>query len=96
MTQTHHRSHLMKSQLGKKLTNDDEERCFAPQVRVASRINRFMNRFTDEPLIAREVSIRRTEQQNLKTDQQKQMENRRIAAPQMRGTNPLLLPPTII
>ncbi len=41
-----------------------------------------MNRFTDEPLIAREVSIRRTEQQNLKTDQQKQMENRRIAAPQ--------------
>ena len=41
-----------------------------------------MNRFTDEPLIAREVSIRRTEQQNLKTDQQKQMEDRRIAAPQ--------------
>ena len=41
-----------------------------------------MNRYTDEPLIAREVSIRRTEQQNLKTDQQKQMENRRIAAPQ--------------
>jgi hypothetical protein len=41
-----------------------------------------MNRFTDEPLIAREVSIRRMEQQNLKTDQQKQMEDRRIAAPQ--------------
>ena len=41
-----------------------------------------MTRFTDEPLIAREVSIRRTEQQNLKTDQQKQMEDRRIAAPQ--------------
>tara|TARA_B110000196_G_C20550004_1_gene388381 strand:+ start:221 stop:481 length:261 start_codon:yes stop_codon:yes gene_type:complete len=41
-----------------------------------------MNRYTDEPLIAREVSIRRTEQQNLKTDQQKQMEDRRIAAPQ--------------
>ena len=41
-----------------------------------------MNRYTDEPLIAREVSIRRTEQQNLKTDQQKQMDNRRIAAPQ--------------
>ena len=41
-----------------------------------------MNRYTDEPLIAREVSIRRTEQQNLKTDQQKEMEDRRIAAPQ--------------
>ena len=41
-----------------------------------------MTRFTDEPLIAREVSIRRTEQQNLKINQQKEMENRRIAAPQ--------------
>ena len=41
-----------------------------------------MNRYTDEPLVSREVSIRRTEQQNLKTDQQKQMEDRRIAAPQ--------------
>ena len=41
-----------------------------------------MTRYTDEPLIAREVSIRRTEQQNLKTDQQKEMEDRRIAAPQ--------------
>jgi hypothetical protein len=41
-----------------------------------------MNRFTDEPLIAREVSIRRTEQENLKTQQQKDMDQRRIAAPQ--------------
>ena len=41
-----------------------------------------MTRFTDEPLIAREVSIRRTEQENLKTQQQKDMEQRRIAAPQ--------------
>ena len=41
-----------------------------------------MNRFTDEPLIAREVSIRRTEQENFKTQQQKDMEQRRIAAPQ--------------
>jgi len=41
-----------------------------------------MNRFTDEPLIAREVSIRRTEQENLKIQQQKDMELRRIAAPQ--------------
>lgn len=41
-----------------------------------------MTRFTDEPLIAREVSIRRTEQQNLKIKQQKEMENRRVSAPQ--------------
>ena len=41
-----------------------------------------MTQYADEPLVPREVSIRRTEQQNLKTDQQKQMENRRITAPQ--------------
>ena len=41
-----------------------------------------MNRFTDEPLIAREVSIRRTEQEKLKTQQQKDMKQRRIDAPQ--------------
>ena len=41
-----------------------------------------MNRYTDEPLIAREVSIRRTEQEKLKIHQRKEMENRRIAAPQ--------------
>jgi hypothetical protein len=41
-----------------------------------------MTRYTDEPLIAREVSIRRTEQEKLKIHQRKEMENRRIAAPQ--------------
>jgi hypothetical protein len=41
-----------------------------------------MTEYTDEPLVSRAVSMRRTERQNLKTDQQKQMENRRIAAPQ--------------
>ena len=40
-----------------------------------------MTRYTDEPLIAREVSIRRTEQENLKTQQKKEMENRLVAAP---------------
>ena len=40
-----------------------------------------MNRYTDEPLIAREVSIRRTEQEKLKITQQKKMNNRRITAP---------------
>ena len=40
-----------------------------------------MNRYTDEPLIAREVSIRRTEQDKLKITQQKKMNNRRITAP---------------
>ena len=41
-----------------------------------------MTQYQNEPLVARAVSMRRTEQQNLKTDQQKQMENRRIATPQ--------------
>jgi hypothetical protein len=40
-----------------------------------------MTRYTDEPLIAREVSIRRTEQEKLKITQQKKMNNRRITAP---------------
>jgi hypothetical protein len=41
-----------------------------------------MNKLIDEPLVSRSVSIRRTEQQNLKTKQQKQMESRLVAAPQ--------------
>ena len=41
-----------------------------------------MNRFTDEPLVSRQVSRRRTEEQNLKSQQQKDMEQRRIDAPQ--------------
>jgi len=41
-----------------------------------------MTEYTDEPLIARAVSMRRAEQQNLKINQQKEIENRRIAAPQ--------------
>ena len=40
-----------------------------------------MTEYADEPLVSRDVSIRRTEQQNLKTDQQKQMDNRRVDAP---------------
>ena len=41
-----------------------------------------MTEYADDPLVSRDVSIRRTEQQNLKTDQQKQMDTRRVAAPQ--------------
>ena len=41
-----------------------------------------MTEYADKPLVSRDVSIRRTEQQNLKTDQQKQMDNRRVSAPQ--------------
>ena len=41
-----------------------------------------MTEYADEPLVSREISIRRAEQQNLKTDQQKQMDNRRVSAPQ--------------
>jgi hypothetical protein len=41
-----------------------------------------MTEYTDEPLVSRDVSIRREQNRQLKTDQQKQMENRRIAAPQ--------------
>ena len=40
-----------------------------------------MTRFTDEPLVSREVQIRRTEQEKLKITQQKKMNNRRITAP---------------
>tara|TARA_R110000868_G_scaffold337594_1_gene598479 strand:+ start:56 stop:316 length:261 start_codon:yes stop_codon:yes gene_type:complete len=41
-----------------------------------------MTRYTDEPLVSRQVSRRRTEEQNLKIQQQKDMEQRRIDAPQ--------------
>jgi len=41
-----------------------------------------MTEYADEPLVSRAVSMRRTEQQNLKIDQQKQMDNRRVSAPQ--------------
>ena len=41
-----------------------------------------MTRYTDEPLVSRQVSRRRTEEQNLKIQQQKGMEQRRIDAPQ--------------
>ena len=41
-----------------------------------------MTEYTDEPLVSRDVSIRREQNRQLKTDQRKEMENRRIAAPQ--------------
>jgi len=41
-----------------------------------------MTQYADEPLVSRDVSMRRAEQQNLKIHQQKQMDNRRISAPQ--------------
>ena len=41
-----------------------------------------MTRYTDEPLVSRQVSRRRTEKQKLKSQQQKEMEQRRIDAPQ--------------
>ena len=41
-----------------------------------------MTQYADDPLVSRDVSIRREQNRQLKTDQQKQMENRRIAAPQ--------------
>ena len=41
-----------------------------------------MTQYTDEPLVSREISIRRAEQQKLKIHQQKEMDNRRVSAPQ--------------
>ena len=41
-----------------------------------------MTDYQDEPLVSRAVSMRRTEQQKLKINQQKEMDNRRVAAPQ--------------
>jgi hypothetical protein len=41
-----------------------------------------MTEYTDEPLVSRDVSIRREQNRQLKIHQQKEIENRRIAAPQ--------------
>ena len=41
-----------------------------------------MTQYADETLVPREVSIRREQNLKLKIDQQKEMENRRISAPQ--------------
>ena len=41
-----------------------------------------MTEYADDPLVSRDVSIRCTEQQNLKIQQRKDMDNRRVAAPQ--------------
>ena len=41
-----------------------------------------MTQYQDEPLISRQVSMRNAEQQKLKIDQQKKMDNRRVSAPQ--------------
>ena len=41
-----------------------------------------MTEYADEPLVSRDVSIRRTEQQKLKIHQQKEMDNRRVSTPQ--------------
>jgi hypothetical protein len=41
-----------------------------------------MTEYADEPLVSRDVSIRREQNRQLKINQQKEMENRRIAAPQ--------------
>jgi hypothetical protein len=41
-----------------------------------------MTQLTDEPLVSRQVSRRRTEEQNLKSQQQRDMEQRRINGPQ--------------
>ena len=41
-----------------------------------------MTDYQDEPLVSRAVSMRRTEREKLKINQQKEMENRRVAAPQ--------------
>ena len=41
-----------------------------------------MTQYADDPLVSRDVSIRREQNQQLKINQQKEMENRRVAAPQ--------------
>jgi hypothetical protein len=40
-----------------------------------------MTQYTDEPLVSHDVSMRRAEQDKLKPDQQKQIDNRRVDAP---------------
>ena len=41
-----------------------------------------MTQYADDPLVSRDVSIRREQNRQLKINQQKEMENRRVAAPQ--------------
>ena len=41
-----------------------------------------MTHYRDEPLVSRDVSIRREQNRQLKINQQKEMDNRRVAAPQ--------------
>ena len=41
-----------------------------------------MTDYQDEPLVSRDVSIRREQNRQLKINQQKEMDNRRVAAPQ--------------
>ena len=41
-----------------------------------------MTDYQDEPIVSRDVSIRREQNRQLKINQQKEMENRRVAAPQ--------------
>jgi hypothetical protein len=41
-----------------------------------------MTHYQDEPLVSRDVSIRREELRKSKINQQKEIENRRVAAPQ--------------
>ena len=41
-----------------------------------------MTQDADDPLVSRDVSIRREQNRQLKINQQKEMENRRVAAPQ--------------
>ena len=45
-------------------------------------LNRFMTEYTDEPLVSRDVSMRRAEQEKQKLQQKKDMENRLVTAPQ--------------
>ena len=41
-----------------------------------------MTDYQNDPLVSRKVSMRHAEQQKLKTHQQKEMDNRRVVAPQ--------------
>jgi hypothetical protein len=41
-----------------------------------------MTEYTDEPLVSRDVSIRREQNRQLKTDQQREIDARRVSAPQ--------------
>ena len=41
-----------------------------------------MTDYQNEPLVSRDVSMRRAEQQKLKIHQRKEMDNRRVSAPQ--------------